>query len=176
MNVFGLTLRTPVPADYQALASWVPDAEACMRWAGPRVSFPLTPATLSGVLEVAGGFRYVLAEGAAGPVGFGQHWVLMPGAVHLGRIIVSPQARGRGLGRSLCEPLMARAVQSTGATSVTLRVYRDNVAAVRLYTGLVFVPVEAESTEQVLFMRSPANACAERTFTAGPPGVALVKC
>jgi [ribosomal protein S18]-alanine N-acetyltransferase len=148
-----LTLRAPFPADYEELASWVPDAQACIRWAGPRVSFPLASATLSGLLEVAGACSYVLAEGAAGPVGFGQHWVLAPGAVHLGRIIVSPLARGRGLGRALCEPLIARALQFTGAGSVTLRVYRDNLAALRLYTGLGFVPVEAESTEAVLFMR-----------------------
>src|SRR3979490_2073242 len=97
MHVVGLTLRTPFPADYEALASWVPDAKACIRWAGPGVPFPLTSATLSGLLEVAGGCSYVLAEGAAGPVGFGQHWVRVPGAVHLGRIIVSPQAPRRGL-------------------------------------------------------------------------------
>ena len=61
--------------------------------------------------------------------------------VHLGRIIVSPAQRGRGKGRELCERLVARAVQATGAGAVTLRVYRDNETALGLYLRLGFRPV-----------------------------------
>lgn len=82
--------------------------------------------------------------------------MLTPGAVHLGRIILAPAARGKGLGRVLCRQLATRAVHSTGANTVTLRVYRDNPVAVALYTGLGFTPVESESDEDVLFMRAEA--------------------
>jgi ribosomal protein S18 acetylase RimI-like enzyme len=147
------TLRSLQPTDYEAIASWVPDSAACLRWAGPRLAFPFSAADLPALLTVSNGESYCFVEGAI-PLGFGQHWVLTPGAVHLGRIILSPAVRGKGLGRVLCEQLAAKAIQSTHATSVTLRVYRDNTAAVALYTSLGFTPVESECGQDVLFMRA----------------------
>jgi ribosomal protein S18 acetylase RimI-like enzyme len=44
-------------------------------------------------------------------MGFGQYWLTAPGTAHLGRIIVSPQARGRGLGRVLMQLLCAEALR-----------------------------------------------------------------
>jgi ribosomal protein S18 acetylase RimI-like enzyme len=154
-----LTLRQPHVSDYDALASWITDATACLRWAGPRVPFPFSAVELPELLRVPGGESYFLAEGHDAPHAFGQHWVDQPGAVHLGRIIVSPTRRGAGVGRLLCTQLMAEALRSTGASSVTLRVYRDNRTAVALYSSLGFSPVEAKSDPQVLFMsvRRPAH-------------------
>jgi [ribosomal protein S18]-alanine N-acetyltransferase len=151
------TLRNPQPDDYLVIASWVPDAQACIRWAGPLVPFPFAAAELQRLLTVSNGESYCLADSGAEPCGFGQHFVVEDGAVHLGRIIVSPAARGKGLGRELCQQLIARAVQATGATAVTLRVYRDNAAALHLYSSLGFMPVAAKSSEEVLFMAHRAN-------------------
>ncbi len=154
------TLRTPQPVDYSAIASWIPDAKACIRWAGPLVPFPFTTAELETLLSVARGESYCLAKAGNAPYGFGQHFVVEQGLVHLGRIIVSPAARGKGLGRELCRQLIARAIQATGASAVTLRVYRDNPTALHLYSGLGFIPVELRSTEEVLFMELRANGAA----------------
>lgn len=151
------TLRAPEPSDYEAIASWIPDAESCVRWAGPRMPYPFSAAELQSLLTVTSGDSYCLTEAAASPLGFGQFWVLTPGEVHLGRVIVSPSARGRGFGRSLCELLIEHAVQVTGATAITLRVYRNNAAAFSLYSSLGFAAVQAESTEEVLFMRMETN-------------------
>jgi len=148
-----LSLRLPQFADYEAIASWVPDAATCIRWAGARVAFPFDAAELPMLLFIAGCESYCLAEGEGAPLAFGQHWVLTPGAVHLGRIIVSPAARGRGVGRVLCQQLIGKAVQATGARVVTLRARRTNAAALALYTRLGFTPDETESAEDVVFMR-----------------------
>ena len=151
------TLRPLVPQDYEVLASWVADAVACARWAGPGLCFPFRTADLPALLAVPGARSYVLAEAGALPLGFGQHWVQTPEAVHLGRIIVSPQVRGHGVGRRLCELLIAAAIESTHATAVTLRVYRDNAVALRLYAGLGFLTVESEATAETLFMKRAAG-------------------
>lgn len=148
-------LRPPVEPDYAEIASWVPDAEAARRWAGPLLTFPFSVADLPAALAAPGSeaSSYCLSDVEQRPLGFGQHWVFQPGAVHLGRIIVSPDARGRGVGRFLCEQLLAAAVQSSQATSVTLRVYRDNAAAIALYASLGFLEVTAESSDEVLLMK-----------------------
>ncbi|OIR03272.1 mycothiol acetyltransferase [mine drainage metagenome] len=162
-------LRTPEPADYETIASWITDAESCVRWAGPRMPYPFFAAELQSLLEVAGGESYCLANAAASPLGFGQFWVIAPGAVHLGRVIVSPSARGGGFGRLLCELLIAHAVRVTGASAITLRVYRNNTAALSLYSSFGFETVQDESTEEVLFMRLEANFSIDQT-SHGKPG------
>ncbi|NDP41071.1 MAG: GNAT family N-acetyltransferase [Rhodoferax sp.] len=156
MNV---SLRTPIASDFVAIASWIPDAAAGLRWAGPRLPFPFAASDLSVLLAVPGGGEasYSLIDDSSKPCGFGQHWVLRPGAVHLGRIIVAPDARGCGLGRVLCQQLISAALHATSETAVTLRAYRDNTVAVRLYSTLGFIEVAEESTDDVLFMKMLAN-------------------
>jgi len=148
-----LILRQPLASDYKSLASWVPDALASRSWAGPKISFPFSAAELPGLLTVAGSRSYFLAEGNSSPNAFGQHWVIAEGAVHIGRIIVAPRFRRKGVGRILLEQIMGEAVRWTHATSVTLTVYRDNTAAVALYCSLGFLPVESRSNAEVNFMR-----------------------
>jgi [ribosomal protein S18]-alanine N-acetyltransferase len=145
-------LRQASASDYETIVTWLPDAEATRRWAGPRVTFPFTAPELELQVQVPGGKSYVLQSGAA-VVAYGQHWVLAKPAVHLGRLIVAPTHRGKGLGRELCVQLIAAAIQATGASAVTLRVYRDNTNALALYRALGFKPEAEESEGQVLFMR-----------------------
>lgn len=158
------SLRQPLASDYAAIASWVPNEAAARRWAGPRLSFPFSAQELPALLAVPGGGKvsYTLSDETGIPFGFGQHWVLQPGAVHLGRIIVGPEFRGRGLGRELCVQLISAALQATTATAVTLRAYKDNLAAVALYTSLGFAELASESTHDAFFMRMLANQSAQR--------------
>jgi len=137
------------------MVSWIPDAAASIRWGGPLMTFPLSAVLLPDMLAVEGGQSFMLADGDV-PQAFGQFWVTTPGSVHLGRILVAPSARGRGIGTALCRQLMARGVEETGASCVTLRVYPDNAAAIALYAGLGFEPDRAQSTHELLFMRMPA--------------------
>ena len=152
------TLRAPTPADYEELASWVVDAAACQCWAGPQLIFPFTPASLVQQPNQNNGSSYVLAEEQSPLLGFGQYWINTPGAVHLGRIIVSPQVRGQGLGHILCNQLIEQARAATDARAITLRVYRNNIVAQRLYSALGFQPVADQSDRDLLFMRMNSAA------------------
>lgn len=148
-----LTLRSPSLADYEVIAAWISDAGACRRWAGPKVPYPFSLAELPKLLALPGGESYSLAEhGGGSPLGFGQYWPRPDNTVHLLRIIVRPESRGRGLGRELCGQLVACAVDSTSAQAVTLNVYRDNSAAVALYERLGFIVVSEKSIGDALFM------------------------
>jgi [ribosomal protein S18]-alanine N-acetyltransferase len=147
-----VSIRLPVAADYAAIAAWIPDAAACARWAGPQLPYPFDPAQLPELLQVRPGASYVLCQGDADVLGFGQYRLRQPGVAHLCRIVVAPEARGRGLGKILCRLLMEEASQTNGARAATLRVYRDNPAARAVYAGLGFVEVDPESTAEVLWM------------------------
>lgn len=150
-----LRLRPARREDYVEIAAWIDDAQACLRWAGPLVSYPFSFPRFPMQLAVQGGASYALVSSDDELIGFGQHWVQSPASVHLGRLIVAPGRRGQGLGRWLCERLGEVAVEATGAAYLTLRVFRDNEAAVRVYRSLGYEPVEAESDASVLYMRAP---------------------
>jgi ribosomal protein S18 acetylase RimI-like enzyme len=150
-------LRAPASSDYAIIASWIADAAAAHRWAGPFLPFPFSAADLPVLLAGPGNgeTNHCLADDSPGPLGFGQHWTSQPGTVHLARLIVAPHVRGQGMGRRLCQHLIAAALQSTDARTVTLRAYRDNLAAVRLYESLGFTEMIGESTPDILFMKMP---------------------
>lgn len=147
------SLRLPEAADYLALGGWVKDADTCLRWAGPRLKFPFAPARLPQLLAEPGANSFVMSHGPGPALGFCQFWVRDPGVAHLARIILAPEARGQGLGTTLCELLMAEAARSTGAGAFTLRVYRDNDAALAIYERLGFAVVPELSDERIFSMR-----------------------
>jgi ribosomal-protein-alanine N-acetyltransferase len=146
-------LRETRQSDYDVIASWIPDADACLRWAGPRVGFPFSVEELTQILTAAGSAGVCLEADDEDPCGFGQYWSRDDETVHLGRLIVAPACRGKGLGRELCVRLIRRVVDVTGARAITLRVYRDNMTAVTLYQSLGFVAVDTESTSSAVLMR-----------------------
>ena len=147
-------LHPPRLIDYETIASWITDAAACVRWAGPRVPFPFAASELPRLLTIDGIESHCLVDGTSDICGFGQFWIASPGAVHLGRIIVSPTKRGKGYGRTLCQQLIEKAVHKTGASEITLRVYRDNSVALSLYVDLGFLVDDSKSTDEVLFMKA----------------------
>lgn len=145
------------PPHYAVIGAWLDSAGATQRWAGPGVQYPLGSDAFAQALQLQQRPGWVLLDANGHCLGFGQYWSTGPGTLHLGRIIVSPQVRGRGVGRVLVQALMAQALQSAAVERLTLRVYRDNVAAMALYRDLGFQPMEDASTPELLFMQHRAG-------------------
>ena len=64
---------------------------------------------------------------------------IRPGVCELNRMYVAPEARGRGVGRGLCEGLIARA-RELGYREIRLDALNERVEAVPLYRKLGFLP------------------------------------
>ncbi|HUN90469.1 MAG TPA: N-acetyltransferase [Burkholderiaceae bacterium] len=148
------------PEGFREIATWIADADACIRWAGPKPAFPLIAEQLAETLEATEHNSFELRGGDGRLLGFGQVRTrpasqAEPGAAHLARIIVAPAARGRGVGACLVRLLMRHARESLAARACTLRVYRDNAAAVALYQKLGFVEIDdPDATSDVPMMRA----------------------
>ncbi|HHA2973244.1 TPA: GNAT family N-acetyltransferase [Stenotrophomonas maltophilia] len=153
MRVVKPNLCAVQPSHYATIADWLDSAAATQRWAGPGVPFPLPPEGFAQVLELGSRPGWALLDELGRCLGFGQYWITDAGTAHLGRIIVSPLARGRGLGRLLMQAMSAQAMREDGIERLTLRVYRDNTAALALYRDLGFQQVEASSTPELLLMQ-----------------------
>jgi ribosomal-protein-alanine N-acetyltransferase len=152
-------LRSPRPSDYDAIASWIPDAEQCARWGGPTIAFPFSGAELprliasaSPIVSGEGSTPYSLVDDSdpsSELLGFGQLVRQDRATFRLARLIVAPTRRGCGLGAELCRLLIEKAQSFAEAESVTLFVFRDNAPAVHLYTKLGFVEAPPHPRAQV---------------------------
>jgi ribosomal protein S18 acetylase RimI-like enzyme len=72
-------------------------------------------------------------------VGYGEVWTdFEAGEVELGRILVKPTERGRGIGRQLVAFLLADAARS-GYAKAFVRVIPDNASAIACYTRCGFL-------------------------------------
>ena len=105
---------------------------------------------------------YVLTRDGE-PVAYGEIWVEEDG-VELGRLIVRPSDRGRGIGRRLVEELVARAP----AGVVYLRVLPDNAPALACYRGAGFARVAAAEEERFNRGQSHAYAWLRRRTEPAP--------
>jgi ribosomal protein S18 acetylase RimI-like enzyme len=124
------------PAQLPELAAWFEDADSLRTWGGTPFRFPFTPETFredSKVDEIAS-----FALGAAGTLAaFGQCY-LRNERCHFGRLAVSPERRGQGLGTRLVRELAAWGLGEFGPRELSLFVNRSNVGAIRLYRRLGF--------------------------------------
>ena len=87
-------------------------------------------------------------------MGFGQLVVLSTDVVKLARLVVAPDRRGQGMGRVLCRLLIDRGLDRYRPRFFSLRVYRGNHAAIRVYRSLGFEPSpESSDPDGILSMR-----------------------
>jgi ribosomal-protein-alanine N-acetyltransferase len=134
----------------------VPDAETCIRWAGPKLKFPFSPPQLPQLLAEPGAHSFVLSRGQARALGFCQFWVRDPGVAHLARIILAPVGTRPGPGAPHCALLMAEAAHSRRRQRLhACASTATTIPALAIYEGLGFVAVPVErSDERIFFMRA----------------------
>ncbi len=152
------TLQATRPDDFLKVASWIEDEQSCLWWAGPRIPYPFVPGQLQVLLAADDWVSRSLCDAEGTLLGFGQYRSLVPGLVHLGRLIISPGRRGNGLIDHLVLGLAAEGTLATGARRVALRVFRENIAAVKAYQRLGFAEDTLGSTALVSTMEWDALA------------------
>ncbi|MCB5182416.1 GNAT family N-acetyltransferase [Streptomyces antimicrobicus] len=136
-----LTLRTFRPADDSPfLHRWVTSRAELIRWAGPAFRWPLDDAQVAAYAAEPGRHAWsAVADPAGDPLG---HVSLLRhpdgSGARLGRVLIAPEARGRGLGEAMLRQVLDRAFGELDLPAVDLGVYTHNTAAVRLYERLGF--------------------------------------
>src|SRR5690606_27253774 len=112
---------------------------------------------------------YVLVGASGELLAYGQYY-LRVGRCHLGRLVVAPAHRGRGVGARLVHELVALGSAQLGVSECSLFVVAQNTRAVALYRRLGFTPSpypepDAE-TSPYLYMTA---ACRHVRLPAGQP-------
>ena len=135
-----MILRSSTHDDLSLLMSWIKDKDACRLWAGPSVRFPLALEHLKEDIHFSEENTFSMINENAALLGLGQLINKENHRLHMARIIVSPNHRGKGLGNLLCRLLISEGTMWCGKSYFSLNVYPDNTKAVRLYKKLGFVP------------------------------------
>lgn len=140
-------LRPATVDDLQIILAWITSPELLKLWGGPKLTYP--PAAERTWQEIGATEKnaFALVDEAGNIVGFGQTLLREPDAVHLGRVIVSPAVRGKGLGRVLCRQLIQKAIAQYHPARITLNVYKYNTPAYQLYKSLGFCELSEDSTQ-----------------------------
>jgi RimJ/RimL family protein N-acetyltransferase len=141
-----LTLRALETEDCDVLESWITSADALFQWSGPwDFRWPLDRGRLRRDLAGAGAGerRRLLAavdDGSGMLVG---HAMLTIQPEHrlgvIGRVLIDPARRGRGLGVALMHEVVRVAFERLGLHRLQLAVYDFNVAAIAAYERAGFV-------------------------------------
>lgn len=121
----------------EQISCWVDSQDKLFHWAGPFLSYPLNIETLMSDLDLESKPAYCLIADNEELLGFGQFYQRLA-ACHLGRLIVSPNHRGKALIADLIEQLVKTAAQNYSFNTVSLFVYTDNPAAINAYKKLGF--------------------------------------
>lgn len=136
-------LREFASADAGLLIAWIADAAELLTWAGPSFRWPLDEEQLGQyAAEPAARRRIWTAVDARSGATVGHASLKLDAdrpSGRLGRVLVAPGARGRGVGAAMLTQVLAYAFGELGLERVGLGVFTHNGSAVRLYERLGFV-------------------------------------
>jgi ribosomal protein S18 acetylase RimI-like enzyme len=158
-----LTHRPIAEKDIQVICGF-PQSEDELFFLFPKAVFPLTPLQLQDVIEQRSDSTVVELSGEI--VAFANFYLWESGGrCSIGNVIVSPAARGRGVGRYLIEQMIGLAFSKHQASEVTVSCFNQNVAGLLLYPKLGFQPYAVEERQDkkgnrtaLIHLRLPRNA------------------
>ncbi|GAA5443595.1 hypothetical protein Misp06_01772 [Microbulbifer sp. NBRC 101763] len=156
----GLRLEPLQEWQLPTLMSWLPDKQQCQQWGGPNFRFPFDQGSFLEDCRWPELPSYVLLDREGEMLAFGQYYQHLD-RCHLGRLIVSPNHRGAGLGEELVTLIAQTGIKALGVAECSLFVLRTNLAARRLYDKLGFIqvayPEQREWLDLCDFMVAPAE-------------------
>ncbi len=153
------TLRAVVEADIDTLMQWFPTFEDVNVWGGPSFRYPFTRESFFADIDWGRMASFGLFDAQDSLAAFGQLYDREE-RIHLARLVVDPERRGRGIGRRLIEMLMVTGKDLYRRNEYSLFVYRANEPAYRCYRALGFeiadYPPDVPHADVCDFLTRPA--------------------
>lgn len=158
-----LTHRPVDEKDIQVICSF-PQSEDELFFLFPKAAFPLSPSQLQDSIAQRSDSTVVELGGKVVAFANFYRWEA-GGNCSIGNVIVSPAARGSGVGSYLIAQMVGLAFSKHQASEVTVSCFNQNVAGLLLYPKLGFQPYAIEERQDkkgnrvaLIHMRLPRNA------------------
>lgn len=132
-----MTLIPPNQLHLLTIMGWFPDQEAITSWAGPNFRYPCTVQSFRQDLRLAELQSFVLVNAGNQLLAFGQYYKRME-KCHLGRLVINPLHRGKGLIGQLMQQLIDKGQAKLNLTSASLFVFKNNIPAISAYKKFGF--------------------------------------
>lgn len=136
-NSLSINFTKATAEDAQQLHTWFDNLHDIQYWGGPGMDYPLSLSSFVEKTKIDELNSFKLVDNNHNLLAFGQSY-LRAGRVHFGRLAVSPDHRGKGLGRRLITELMQHAPQHVDGNGFSLFVMADNHIARNLYESVGF--------------------------------------
>ena len=133
-----MQLVTPTTKHLQQMMTWFSTQQQVFQWAGSSFRYPYDVATFTEDLSLQRLASFALVSDTQELLGFGQYYPRLE-KCHLGRIVINPIWRGKGISRTLVEMLNACGLKQLRLQQSSLFVLKDNQAAINSYLKLGFV-------------------------------------
>lgn len=140
-----LSFRPVHPDDIPAVCSFAQSADEAFFFF-PRCTWPLTPGQLAAAVAQRSDSSVVVEGDEVLAFANFYQWE-QGGTCSLGNVLVSPKARGRGVGRFLVERMMEVARSRHQAREMKVSCFNHNTAGLLLYPKLGFVPFGIEERQ-----------------------------
>jgi ribosomal protein S18 acetylase RimI-like enzyme len=127
-----LHIRPRTAGDCAVIVSWIADAGALYQFTGSRLRWPLTVAQLTEMEDQDVFTAWTLTDKASDATIGHFDLTIEKHVARIGRVIIDPARRGRGLAGVLMRFALEQA-QLLGAESAQLNVIANNQAAIRTY-------------------------------------------
>lgn len=135
-------IRPYTDSDFDLLTQWIPDADALFQFSGPGWHFPLTREQMyayQAKKHISGLRQFYVGYHEQGlSYAFGE---IINGDAHsprLGRILLDPAQRGKGLGEQFMRDLVNECIQRIQPPHIYLFVLDGNTNAIRCYEKIGF--------------------------------------
>jgi len=112
--------------------SWFSSEQKLKKWSGPNFDYPFTAESFKRDLRMDSLNSFVLLDEKNQFVAFGQYYLRL-NCCHLGRLVVSPSLRGKGIIAHLIKALVKSGKEKLGVGNCSLFVLADNKPAIVAY-------------------------------------------
>ena len=119
------------------MMSWFSDEQELQNWSGPNFRYPFNLSSFTEDLKMNSISSCVLTSNESEFLAFGQYYQRLD-KCHLGRLIVNPKFRGKGIAAKLMSHLCERGQQELKLTSCSLFVLAHNESAIKSYKKFGF--------------------------------------
>lgn len=132
-----MRLTQPSDENFIELMSWFSSEDELSIWSGPNFRYPFDLSTFMSDLNLNDLKSFSLISSEGDLLAFGQYYLRL-GKCHLGRLIVNPRRRGKGIASHLISQLSILGKSDLNTESCSLFVLGHNKSAIQAYTKLGF--------------------------------------
>ena len=149
-----MQLISPLEAHIIDMMSWFSNEVELKQWSGPNFRYPFNLSTFTEDLKISPTNSFSLVSEEDELLGFGQYYQRL-GKCHLGRLVVNPKCRGKGLITDLIKGISLQGTKALSVTACSLFVLAHNKSAIKAYQKAGFILADYPDeipTENCLYM------------------------